>query len=101
MNRSMIQAILFLSLSPLLAAQQQPQAASAQPTPQPALNVQITGSIELTQAKQEPIEERSLTSADLDRNQILKSARTLFISSETDFLSPATLSRALLNQKDW
>jgi hypothetical protein len=85
----MIQAILLFSLSPLLAAQQSSQA------------VQIAGSLQLTQAKQDPVEEPLLTAADLDRGQILKNARTLCIFSDTDFLSPATLSRALLNQKDW
>lgn len=101
MNRTMIQAILFFSLSPLLAAQQPSQAPSVLPTPQPVQAVQITGSLQLTQATQEPVEERQLTAADLDRGQILKKARTICIFSNTDFLSSATLSRALLNQKDW
>ena len=92
MNRSIIQAILLFSFSPLLAAQQPPQ---------PAQALQITGSLELTHAAQKPVEERPLTDADRDRGLILKNARTLCISSDTDFLSSATLSRALLNQKDW
>ena len=62
MNRSIIQAILFLSLSPLLAAQQPAQSAQA---------LQITGSIELTHAAQKPVEERPLTDADRDRGLIL------------------------------
>jgi hypothetical protein len=101
MKRLMIPAILFLSICPLLAAQQSSQGVSALPIPQPAQSVQITGSLQLTQAAQEPVEEPLLTNADLDHGQILKNARTLCIFSDTDFLSPATLSRALLNQKDW
>ncbi|MFY9854624.1 MAG: hypothetical protein WAK26_12185 [Terracidiphilus sp.] len=99
MNHSMIQAVLLLSLCPMLAAQQPTQAAPS--NPQPAQAIQITGSLRLTQAAQEPKEEPSLTAADLDHNKILKSARTICIFSDTDFLSSATLSRALLNQKDW
>jgi len=101
MNRPMIQAVLLFSLSPLLAAQQSTQAATTLSTPQPAQAIQITGSLQLTQPAQEPVEEHPLTAADLDRDKVLKEARTLCIFSETDFLSPATLSRALLNQKDW
>jgi hypothetical protein len=101
MNRPMIQAVLLLSLSPLLAAQQQPQAATTLPTQQPVQTIQITGSIELTHPVPKPVEEPLLSAADLDRDKVLKEARTLCIFSETDFLSPATLSRALLSQKDW
>ena len=101
MNYSTIQAILLFSLSPLLTAQQPAQAASALPAPQPAQAVQITGSLQLIQAAQAPVEEHPLTDADLDRGQILKKARTICIFSDTDFLSSATLTRALLNQKDW
>jgi hypothetical protein len=101
MSQKSLFVALCLSLCPLLAAQQPTQAASALTTPQPVQALQITGSLQLTQAAQQPVEERPLSAADLDRNQILKNARTIFISSETDFLSPATLSRALLGQKDW
>ncbi|MGA2350496.1 MAG: hypothetical protein ABSF70_08705 [Terracidiphilus sp.] len=101
MIRLVLQAVFFLSLCTLLVAQQPAQVAPTAATPQPAQALQITGTLKLTQAAEEPVEEHQLTAADLDRNQILKSARTMFISSETDFLSPATLSRALLGQKDW
>ena len=92
---------LCLVLCPLLLAQQPPQAASTSATEQPAQAIQITGTLKLTQAAPEPVEARLLTAADLDRNQILRNARTVFICSDTDFLSSATLSRALLGQKDW
>jgi len=101
MIRSLLCAVLFTSLCPLLVAQQPSQAASTLPTPQPAQAIQISGTLKLTQAAQEPAEAHPLTAADLDRNQILRSARTIFICSDTDFLSSATLSRALLGQKDW
>lgn len=100
MNRLMIQAFLFISICPLLMAQQPAQNASTAAA-QPTQAIQITGSLQLTHAAQEPVEEHLLTAADLDREQILKKALTLCIFSNTDFLSPATLSRALLNNKDW
>jgi hypothetical protein len=89
MNRLMLLAAFSFGFCTMLAAQQ------------PAQAVQITGSLQLTQAAQEPVEEHPLTAADLDRNQVLRNARTIFICSQTDFLSSATLSRALLKQKDW
>jgi hypothetical protein len=101
MIRSLLCAVLFTSLCPLLLAQQSSQAASTLATPQPAQAIQITGTLKLTQAAQEPVEAPLLTAGDLDRNQILRNARTVFISSDTDFLSSATLSRALLGQRDW
>jgi len=101
MNRLTIQAFLFLTFCPLLVGQPPTQAASTVSTPQPAQTVQITGSLRLTQSAPEPVEEHPLAAADLDRDQILKKARTLCIFSDTDFLPSAALSRALLNQKDW
>jgi hypothetical protein len=101
MIRSMLCVVLFASLCPLLVAQQPTQAASTSATAQPAQAIQISGTLKLTQAAPEPVEARQLTAADLDRNQILRNARTVFICSDTDFLSSATLSRALLGQKDW
>jgi hypothetical protein len=101
MNRPMLQAVLFVSLCPLLVAQQPTQAALPSTTAQPAQAIQITGSLQLTRPAQEPVEEHPFTAADLDRGQILKKAQTICIFSDTDFLSSATLSRALLNQKDW
>ena len=100
MNRFLLQAAFGLTLCPLLVAQQ-PQQAATPTTPQPAQALQITGSLQLTQPARGPVEEHPLTAADLDHNQILRNARTIFIRSETDFLSSATLSRALLGQKDW
>lgn len=99
MNHSMIQAVLLLSLCPLLAAQQPTQAAPG--NLQPAQPIQITGTLELTRTAHPRAELPPLTAADLDHNTILKNARTVWINSETDFLSSATLSRALLGQKDW
>jgi len=100
MNRFLLQAAFGLVLCPLLVAQQ-PQQAATPTTPQPAQALQITGSLQLTQPARGPVEEHPLTAADLDHKQILRNARTIFIRSETDFLSSATLSRALLGQKDW
>jgi len=100
MNRFLLQAAIGLILCPLLVAQQ-PQQAATPSTPQPSQAIQITGTLELTHAAHPPAELPPLTAADLDRNQILRNARTIFICSETDFPSSATLSRALLGQKDW
>ncbi|MGA3161789.1 MAG: hypothetical protein ABSC77_11285 [Terracidiphilus sp.] len=101
MNRKMLPVVFPLVLCPLLYAQQPTQAASTGAAAQPAQAIQITGSLQLTHAAQVPVEEHLLTAADLDRDQILKKARTVCIFSNTDFLSSATLSRALLNNKDW
>ncbi|MGA2276127.1 MAG: hypothetical protein ABSG00_00880 [Terracidiphilus sp.] len=100
MNRYLLSTILSLILCPLLAAQQNQPAStpSAQPTAQ---TLQITGSLEIKQPVPQPVEERPFTDADFDRGQILKKARTICIQSETDFLTPATFTRALLNNKDW
>lgn len=101
MNRKMLLVVFCLALCPLLMAQQPTQAASTTAASQPARSIQITGSLQLTHAAQEPVEEHLLTAADLDRDQILKKARTICINSQTDFLSAATLDRALMQQKDW
>jgi hypothetical protein len=100
MNRSLFQAVIFLSLCPLLAAQQPTQDASTAAA-QPAHAIQITGSLQLTHVAQQPVEEPPLTAAELNRDQILKKAQTICIISNTEFLSSATLSKALLNHKDW
>jgi len=100
MNRILLQAVFGFVLCPLLAAQQPQQVASTPTDPQPT-QVQISGTLHFDHTAQRPVEEPPLTAADLDREKILKNARTLFICSETDFLSSATLSRALMNQKDW
>jgi hypothetical protein len=101
MNRLTLLAVFSFGLCTMLAAQQPAPVASTPATPQPAQTIQITGSLQLTHAAPEPVEERTLTAADLDRGQILKKARTLCIFSDTDFLSSATLTKALLNEKDW
>lgn len=101
MNRLTISALLCFSLCPLLAAQQPAETTTTAPALQHVQALQITGSLELSQPAPKPVEETPLTAADLDRSQVLKKALTLCIVSETDFLSPATLTRALLNQKDW
>ncbi len=100
MSRLILQALLCLVFCPLLMAQQPAQNASTAAA-QPTQAIQITGSLQLTHEAQEPVEEHLLTAADLDREQILKKALTLCIFSNTEFLSSATLSRALLNNKDW
>jgi hypothetical protein len=100
MNRSLFQTVIFLSLCPLLAAQQPTQDASTAAA-QPAHAIQITGSLQLTHVAQQPVEEPPLTAAELNRDQILKKAQTICIISNTEFLSSATLSKALLNHKDW
>lgn len=40
-------------------------------------------------------------SAVTDHNLILKNARMIYVSSNTDFLTVSTMDRALLNQKSW
>ena len=101
MKNILLLVLFILVLCSLLMAQQPLQSASTLSTPQPAQAIQITGSLQLTHAAQVPVEVPLLTAADLDRGQILKNARTLCIISNTEYLSSATLSRALLNNKDW
>jgi len=72
MNRLMIPAIFALTLCPLLAAQEPGKAADA---PQP--------------------------SAVAERDQAIKSARTICIKSETAFITVSTFDRALMRQKNW
>ena len=88
MNLPMIQAVLVLSLCPLLVAQQPSQAAALS-----------------TAAKHAPAKQKAADapqpSAITDHNQILKSARMIYVSSNTDFLTVSTMDRALLQQKNW
>lgn len=114
MNRSLFQAVIFLSLCPLLMAQQPTQAASTAAAAQPAQAIQITGSLQLTPdastaavaaerlalMRQREAEMPHYT-GDFSRNAALKNARTIFICSETTFLTNSTMQRALFNQKDW
>jgi hypothetical protein len=101
MNRVKIQALLCFMLCPLLRAQQPTEGVSIPATPQPAQAIQITGTLHLAQEAKRPVEEPPLTAADLDRSQILKKARTIVICSETEFLTSATLDRALMRQMEW
>lgn len=87
MNRLMIQAVLLLSLCPLLLAQQPQQAASLSaaqlaPAEQQAADVPQAGAV-------------------AERAQAIKNARTICINSETAFLTVSTLERALMKQKNW
>lgn len=90
MNRSIIQATLCIALThcPLLIAQQPMQVASI---PMPS---------RLDPGAQ-PVADAPELSAVAERNQALKSARTIHICSQTAFLTTGTLDRALMKQKDW
>jgi hypothetical protein len=88
MNRLMIPAILYLTICPLLTAQQATQVPLTSATEQPAANKQ--GAADVLQP-----------SAAAERNLAIKKARTIFISSETAYLTVSTLDRALLKQRDW
>jgi hypothetical protein len=88
MIRSLLCAVLFTSLCPLLLAQQSSQVASTTAAEQSAAPAQ-----QATNASQ--------SSAGSERNLAIKNARTIHILSETDFLTVSTLDRALMMQKDW
>jgi hypothetical protein len=88
MNRLMTQAVLCFILCPLLTAQQPAQVASTSATEQPASGAH-------------PAADVPQSSAASERNQAIKNARTICINSETDFISLATLDRALMRQRDW
>jgi hypothetical protein len=88
MNRLMKQAVLLLTLCPLLVAQQPRQAASPSTTAQLALAEQ--------QAPDAP-----QSSAVAERILAIKNARTIRINSETQYLTVSTLERALMKQKNW
>jgi hypothetical protein len=81
-------AISCLAICPLLTAQQPTQAASTPATASSAVNA-------------EPPVDAMHPSAASERNLAIKKARTLFISSDTAYLTVSTLDRALLKQKDW
>jgi hypothetical protein len=101
MNRLTMQALFCFALCPLLTAQQSTQSASTPAAQPPAQAIQITGTLHLAQDARQPVEEPLLAAADLDRSQVLKNARTIVICSETEFLTSATLDRALMRQTDW
>jgi hypothetical protein len=88
MIRSLLCAVLFTSLCPLLVAQQPTQAAS-------------TSAAEQSAAPAQQAAEAPQSSAVSERTQSLKNARTIHINSETTFLTVSTLERALMMQKDW
>jgi hypothetical protein len=88
MIRSMIQIVPCLSLCPLLTAQQPTQAA-------------LTSASEPSAAAAQPAADAPQSSASSERNLAIRNARTICINAETDFLSAATLDRALMRQKDW
>lgn len=86
--RSALPVVLCFILSPLLVAQQSSPAASPSTAAQPAHIEQQSG-------------DAPQPSASSERNLTIKNARTVFISSETIFLTVSTLERALLLQKSW
>jgi hypothetical protein len=88
MNRQMNQAVLFLSLCPLLVAQQPKQAAS------------LSTAAQLAPASQQAADAPQ-SSAVAERIQTIKNARTIRINSETQYLTVSTLERALMKQKNW
>src|SRR5271157_5921542 len=103
MNRSLLLAVIFLSLCPLLMAQQ-PQQNASTAAAQPAQAIQITGSLQLTQdatteaiaaerlalMKKHEAEQPHYTDA-FNRNTALKNARTIVICSGTEFLNNSTM----------
>lgn len=88
MNRLMMQAVLCAMLCPLLTAQQAGQGAATSTTEQIATASQ-------------PAAGGAQLSASSERNLAISKARTIFISSDTVYLTVSTLDRALLNQKGW
>jgi hypothetical protein len=88
MTRSVPQAVLFLIVCPLLAAQQ-PSRASAPSTIALAVSA-VQSAADVPQS-----------GAALNHAEILKNARTIHISSETAFLTVGTMERSLMKQKDW
>jgi hypothetical protein len=88
MNRLMIQSALCIVLCPLLTAQQPSQLASTADAGQSAPTAQHTA-------------DAPQSSANSERIQAIKDARTICINSETVFLTVGTLDRALMQQKNW
>ena len=73
---------------PLLTAQQPTQVALTLASEQPAPVTQSAADL-------------PQPSALAQRNLAIKTARTIYISSQTNFLTISTLERALMKQKDW
>jgi hypothetical protein len=88
MNRFALQALLCLIVSTPLAAQQSTQAVSPSNPAQPVATGQQTADL-------------PQPSPSSERTQAIKKARTVYISSKTNFLTISTLERALLKQKGW
>jgi hypothetical protein len=93
MKRSVIQAVFCAAVFPLLActaltAQEPTRVVSLIPPSQSA-------------AVAQPAADAPQLDALAERNQALKSARTLHICSQTVFLTTGALDRALMKQKNW
>jgi hypothetical protein len=88
MNRLMIQAALCMILYPVLTAQQPGQPSSTSDTARSA---------QAAQSSSDALE----PTASAERALAIKNARTICINSETVFLSPSTLDRALMKEKNW
>lgn len=87
MNRLTIQAVLVFSLCPLLVAQSPGQTDSSSTTPPtPSAGQQVADAPQSNVA---------------ERNQAIRSARTLCIRSGSAFITVSTFDRALMMQKNW
>jgi|SRR5579859_6470824 len=82
MNRSNLQVVFYFAVCALLAC--------------PLLTAQ-----QATQVAQPSTNAAQQSSAVSERNQALRSAKSLHICSETVFLTAGALDRALMKQKDW
>jgi hypothetical protein len=88
MKTKILQLMVCLCVSPLLAAQQAAQVFSIPVTQEPQSAMQSAG-------------DEPLPDAASQRNLAIKNARTISIKSETAYITPSTLDRALLKQKGW
>ncbi|MGD0546865.1 MAG: hypothetical protein ABR991_03465 [Terracidiphilus sp.] len=88
MNRFQLSTILCLSICLPLTAQQS-QSASTSSAPAPAAPTA------------QAADEAPQMSAASERTLALKNARTVYIDSQTIFLTASTLERALMKNKDW
>lgn len=88
MNRFARQAMLCLIVSAPLLAQQPQQAAAPSNPAQPVAATEQSGDL-------------PQLSPSSERAQAIKKARTVYITSKTNFLTVSTLERALLKQKGW
>jgi len=88
MIRIALQVILGLIFCTLLAAQQPSQVTALTTLEQPGSAAQPVGDV-------------SGTTASVERSLAIKNARTIYITSNTAFLTVGTLERSLMKQKDW